>query len=152
MFLRILPKPYSIELSLEFLRDLITQNPSKKYRYIFVFMHIPPHVSKEIRARRFEREDELIRLFNQLHPTYVIAGDYHGYRHFKQNEIIYLVSGGGGAKLKHGEFHHAIIITVSNRGISEKIIVVKERKDLEDAVERFAECVRISLVMIKELY
>jgi len=141
VFLRILPRPYSIEPSLRFLRNLIAENPSKKYRYIFVFMHIPPPVSKEIRARRFEKEEELIRLLNQLHPTYVIAGDYHGYRHFEQNEIIYLVSGGGGAKLKkskYGAFHHAIIITVSSRGISEKILIVEERKDLEDAIERFA--------------
>jgi len=141
VFLRILPKPYSIKPSLKFLRTLISKNPSKKYKYIFVFMHIPPHVSKEIRSRRFEKEKELVDLLRKLHPTYVIAGDYHGYVHFEQDEIIYLVSGGGGAKLKkakYGSFHHAIVITVSKKGISERLLVVKERSDLQDAIERFA--------------
>ncbi len=45
VFLRILPKPYSIEPSLKFLNKLVSENPSKIYRHIFVFMHIPPHVS-----------------------------------------------------------------------------------------------------------
>ncbi len=141
VFLRILPKPYSIESSLKFIKKLISQNPSKKYKYIFVFMHIPPPISKEIKARQFEKENQLIKLLKQLHPTYVIAGDYHGYEHFEQNEIIYLVSGGGGAKLKksrYGAFHHAVVITVSNKGISEKLLIVKERKDIQDAIERFA--------------
>ena len=141
VFLRILPRPYSIEPSIAFLKKLILKNPSKKYRYIFVFMHIPPHVSKEIKARQFEKEDKLISLLAKLRPTYIIAGDYHGYAHFEQDEIIYLVSGGGGARLKrsqYGSFHHAIVITVSKNGISEKILMVKERKDVEDAIERFA--------------
>lgn len=141
VFLRILPKPYSIEPNLEFLKRLISQNPSKRYRHIFVFMHIPPHVSRDIKSRRLEKEDELVSLLNELHPTYVIGGDYHGYAHFEQNEIVYLVSGGGGARLKdskYGAFHHAIVITVSKDGISEKILMVKGRKDIQDAIERLA--------------
>ena len=141
VFLRILPKPYSVEPSINFLKSLIAKHPHQKYRYIFVFMHIPPPVSKEIRSRQFEKEKELISTLKKLQPTYVIAGDYHGYAHFEQDEIIYLVSGGGGAKLKktkYGAFHHAIVITVSKSGISEKLLVVKERKDLQDAIERFA--------------
>lgn len=141
VILRILNPPYTNGESLQFLKKLISENTSSRYRKTFVFIHIPPPVSSDFKARPFDGSDEIISLFEKLNPDYVIAGDYHGYARITRKDIVYLVTGGGGAHLeekKFGRFHHALVLRVTKNGVSEKMLVVNRDETLEDGLERFA--------------
>ena len=136
----ILDEPYSTKESLAFLESLLSAR-RHDYRKVFVFMHIPPAISSDFSARRFENEKELVGLFDKFHVDYAIAGDYHGYARVKVRNTVYLVSGGGGAHLeraKFGRFHHAIVIKVGPNSVSERILHANRRKDIEDKAEELA--------------
>ncbi len=138
--LRILNRPYPTRESLEFLESLLSPR-RHNYRKIFVFMHIPPPVSSDFSARRFENEKELVGLFDRYRVDYVIAGDYHGYARIEIKDTVYLVTGGGGAHLergKFGRFHHAVVITVGPNWVSERILHVDRMKNIEDRAEELA--------------
>jgi hypothetical protein len=138
--LRILDRPYSTKESLAFLESLLSGQPHD-YRKVFVFMHIPPPVSSDFSARRFENEKELVALCNRYCIDYVIAGDYHGYARVKVGNTVYLVTGGGSAHLemrKFGRFHHALVITVGPHSVSEKILFVNRMQNIEDRAEELA--------------
>ncbi|MFQ5822394.1 MAG: metallophosphoesterase family protein [Candidatus Heimdallarchaeota archaeon] len=138
--LRILNKPYSTKESLAFLESLLSAR-RHDYRKVFVFMHIPPYVSSDFFARRFEDEKRLVALFDRFHVDYVIAGDYHGYARVKLRNTVYLVSGGGGSHLeeqKFGRFHHAIVIKVRPNSVSERILQVNKKGDFEDRAKELA--------------
>jgi len=138
--LRILNRPYPTRESLEFLESLLSAR-RHDYRKVFVFMHIPPAISSDFSARRFENEKELVGLFDKFHVDYAIAGDYHGYARVKVRNTVYLVSGGGGAHLeraKFGRFHHAIVIKVGPNSVSERILHADMKKDIEDRAEELA--------------
>lgn len=138
--LRILNRPYSTRESLEFLESLLSAR-RQDYRKIFVFMHIPPPVSSDFSARRFENERELVDLFDRYRVDYVIAGDYHGHARIKIRDTVYLVTGGGGSHLEGGKFgrlHHAVVITVGSNLLSERILHVNRMKNIEDRAEELA--------------
>ncbi len=139
--LRILNKFYTNEESHQFLQKLIAEDAASQYRKIFVFMHIPPPISPDFRARRFEGENELISQLNELKPDYVFAGDYHGYARIKVKDTVYLISGGGGGHLvasKFGKFCHAMILRIGGDYVSERILYVKRASDLKHRLKRFA--------------
>lgn len=139
--LRILNNPYSNTESLRFLEKVISEKIASRYRKTFVFMHIPPPISSDFKARQFNGSDEIISLIEKLKPDYVIAGDYHGYARITRKDTVYLVTGGGGAHLeekKFGRFHHALVLRVTTDAVSEKILVVNREEDLEDRIERLA--------------
>lgn len=141
IILRVLNSPYSNEESLQFLEKLVSEKDSSPYRKTFVFMHIPPPISSDCKARPFEGSDEIVSLIEKLNPDYVIAGDYHGYARITRKDTVFLVTGGGGAHLeekKFGHFHHAVVLRVTKNSVSEKILVVNRDEDLEDRIERFA--------------
>ncbi len=138
--LRILNRHYSTRESLEFLGSLLSAQ-RHDYDKVFVFMHIPPHVSPDFSARRFENEKELVDLFHRYRVDYVIAGDYHGYARVKVGNTVYLVTGGGGGHLekqKFGRFHHAIVLRVGPNSVSERILHVNGMKNIEDRAEELA--------------
>jgi len=138
--LRILDDPYSTKESLGFLESLLSARRDD-YRKVFVFMHIPPPLSSDFRVRRFENAQEFVTLCDRFHVDYVIAGDYHGHARIKRKNTVYLVSGGGGAHLekgKFGNFHHAIVIKVGHDSVSERILLVDRKRDIEDRMEELA--------------
>ncbi len=138
--LRILDEPYSNQESIDFLTHLAS-GPTDSFRHKFVFMHIPPPISSDFHARSFTGGAKLVALFNKLQVDYVFAGDFHGYARTRFGSTNYLVSGGGGARLKnkrHTQFHHAVVVTVSQDRVSERIIQVDKSDDFEDALEKLA--------------
>jgi hypothetical protein len=139
--LRILHVPhYSTKESLAFLESVLSAR-QRDYKKVFVFMHIPPPVSGDIIARKFENSDRFVSLCETFKVDYVIAGDYHGYARVQRGNAVYLVTGGGGAHLEKempGNFHHAILITVGPQAVSERILAVARDEDLEDMIERWA--------------
>jgi len=139
--LRILDKPhYSTKESLIFLESVLSAR-RRHYRKVFVFMHIPPPVSADFGVRSIENPDKLVALFDKFKVDYVIAGDYHGYSRVKYKGTVYLVTGGGGARLrknKHSAFHHAVVIKVGQQEVSERILFTRRNEELEDIMECWA--------------
>jgi len=138
--LRILPIPYySTEESLAFLESTLSAR-RREYNKVFVFMHVPPPISADFAARLFENTDTFLSLCDRFKVDYVIAGDYHGYARVQRKDTVYLITGGGGARLDKvpGNFHHAILITVGPQGVSERILSTEKDEDLQDMMECWA--------------
>lgn len=139
--LRILDKPhYSTKESLIFLESVLSER-RRDYRKVFVLMHIPPPVSADFGVREIENPDRFVALCDKFKVDYVIAGDYHGYARVKYRGTVYLVTGGGGARLrknKYSAFHHAVVIKVGQEQVSERILVTERDEDLEDMMECWA--------------
>jgi hypothetical protein len=138
--LRILNEPFSNEESIAFLQRLKAE-PSAKYRRIFVFMHIPPPISADFRARPIRGHERIVALLDELGADYVFAGDYHGYARINRRNTTYIVSGGGGARLNEHigkQFHHALLMRVSRDSVSERFVHVNRDHDVEDFFERAA--------------
>ena len=113
--LRVLPEPYSIDESIDFLQSMLPINRDK-YNRIFVFMHTPITVQSYHSTKKVTNPERLISLFDSLNVDYVFAGDYHGYFRQKIKKTEYIITGGGGAKLiksKYGSFHHAVVASLS---------------------------------------
>jgi len=135
--LRILPKPYSTKESLDFLESLLSARRGD-YDKVFVFMHIPPPISSDFSARAFENPKRMVALFDKFKVDYVFAGDYHGYARVKVRNTVYLVTGGGGERIKKrkfGGFYHAMVIKVGPDSVSERILFVNRSADFEDTAE-----------------
>ena len=140
VFLQVLDGDYTNIESLDFARTVLSENHGR-HRKTFVLTHIPPPVSTVYRARRFQGQEELVSLMDQYKVDYLIAGDYHGYAHVQLNNTTYLVTGGGGSRLKpnrFSRFHHAVVITVSQDTISERILAVERDHDLPDKIEKLS--------------
>jgi hypothetical protein len=138
--LRILAEPISNEDSTAFLTRFKNTDLAK-YRRIFVFMHIPPAVSRDFIARYFRGHEQLVALFDAIGVDYVFAGDFHGYARVKLRDTTYIVSGGGGARLNEKlgkQFHHALVIRVAKDSVSERFVHVHRDHDVEDFFERAA--------------
>lgn len=138
--LRTLEDPFTNEESLAFLRRF-RDIPHDRYRYRFVFMHIPPPITPLFRQRAVPEGDEFIRLFNEIGVDYVFSGHYHRYARVRLGATNYIVSGGGGSHLLKnppGQFHHALILHVRTDSIEEEFVAVPEHKSMEDSLERYA--------------
>jgi hypothetical protein len=138
--LHILGEPYSNQDSIDFLSH-IASRPKDSFRHKFVFMHIPPPISTDFSARSFNNDTDLVALFDKLQVDYVFAGDFHGYARTCKGLTNYVVTGGGGARLaekKFKQFHHAVVVTVNQDSVSERIIQVNKSNEFEDALEKLA--------------
>ncbi len=139
--LRILSAPFGTEESIDFLQSTLEKHRGKN-QMIFVFMHIPPSISSAFEVKSFDNQERLIDLFDRYKVDYVFAGDYHGYARVRRNNTAYIVTGGGGAHLEKGNryarFHHVVVLDVSDSSVSERILAVHRRTDIEDILERYA--------------
>lgn len=138
--LRILDQRFSNEESIAFLARL-KNAPLGRYRHIFVFMHIPPPVSSDFIARKYQGHEKLVALCDEIGVDYVFAGDYHGYARVKLRDTTYIVSGGGGARLKEEkgkQFHHALVVRVGKDFVSERFVYVDKENKAEDFFEKAA--------------
>lgn len=103
-------------------------------RYKFVFMHRPVFdpgelIKDNLMSGRAITE-ELQRLFEKYRVNYVFAGHIHGYARQEKNGVVYLVTGGAGGRLhlppEFGGFYHYVKVTVTENGISDKIVRLYE--------------------------
>lgn len=140
---------FSNRESLDYLRSLADQDLGR-YRKRFVFMHIPPWVSPDIKERHTVDEAELTRILEDLHIDYAVAADFHGYNRTWLRGVEYLVTGGGGSRLHESrgrQFHHAVALTVGPDMVSERILPVAARFDPGDWLE-LNSVVRIGPMML----
>jgi hypothetical protein len=134
----VVDKP-STEKSFAFLESLLSAR-RHEYRKVLVFMHVPP-IRPDFAVGSARSQNQFVALFDRFHVDYVIAGDYHGHARIEKRDTIYLVAGGGGARLvrgKFGRFHHAVVITVGPDWVSERILHVNRMKGLGDRAEELA--------------
>jgi predicted phosphohydrolase len=96
----VVDKP-STEKSFAFLESSLLAR-RHDYRKVFVFMHVPP-VWPDFAVGSARSQNQFVALFDRFHVDYVIAGDYHGYARIKIKDTVYLVTGGGGARLVKGK-------------------------------------------------
>lgn len=137
IFISHLDSRFSNNESLEYLRSF-DRSQLEKYDRKFVFMHIPPYVSPDIKERHTKDEKELIQILQDLKINYAIAADFHGYNRTKLNNVEYIITGGGGSHLHEStgkQFHHAIAITLNQNMLSEKILPVSANIDIEDVLQ-----------------
>jgi len=128
---------------ISYLNDVLSRRSSGK-RHIFVFVHYPPKgLARHIPGSMpVPHEEAFFSLLETFKVTACFFGDYHGYWRGQKNGVAYIVSGGGGGRLKGyqpqwGKFHHILKITVEPEKFVEEIITVKEPLGLEDKFEEW---------------
>ncbi len=137
--LRILPEPYDTSESIDYLASILEGNRDN-YQHVFVFMHVPPPVSNRFITSISNDSDKLVETIAKYNVDYVICGHYHGYYRQKIGNTVYLISGGGGARLDDDEFsrfHHSVMLTVDGDSVTEQIIAVKPSIEIDDKLECF---------------
>ncbi|MBU0680618.1 MAG: metallophosphoesterase [Proteobacteria bacterium] len=123
--------------SLQYLEETLNE-AGGRYAKTFVFMHLPPKI---LPGNKFDAPEEFIALFNKYKVDYVFSGHYHGYAHVAKGGTTYIVSGAAGKYLEetpYGQFHHGLIIKVGRDYVSEIIVPIAGRADLENKLQRLA--------------
>ena len=126
--------------TLSFLKKTLQEKRSLAKK-VFVFMHYPPappdYVPDDcVGAEAFQN------LFEQYKVTYVLSGHHHRLARTNVNGVVYLITGGGGAKLRKdkfrdlGLFHHLTIIEVGGDKIAEYFIPIPPASWLSMLPER----------------
>jgi len=106
---------------------------SKKYRYCFVFMHVPlydPRVGFHHALKDKECARKLNKLFDNYHITMLFLSHIHGYFTGTWSKTPYIITGGGGAKLAGSDpnhyFYHYVRVTVNKYSVNYKLIKLKK--------------------------
>jgi len=137
----ILPYPFPTRESIKFLDSTLAEHRNKN-RKVFVFTHAPPVMSTGPVVNSFENVKPFIDIIDRYKVDYVISAHYHGYDRTRQKDTVYLVTGGGGAPLdekkKFGGLHHAVVLTIDNELVSEKIVSVRNDKSVANYLRHFA--------------
>lgn len=138
IFISHLDKRFSNAKSVVYLRSFDRQM-LERYDNRFVFMHIPPWVSPDIKERHTRDELEIMSICRELNINYVIAADFHGYNRTTRDGVEYIITGGGGARLDTAtgrQFYHAVALTVNGKTMSEQIIPGSSHFQLGEWIEK----------------
>ena len=106
--------------------ESVLQREAQSARRIFVLNHIPPACGFEWSARTLQDDRKLRDLLEKYRVDYLITGDYHSYARIQKGPTTILVSGGGGSRVKGGRFgfHHAVVFSVRDDSVQERICAV----------------------------
>ncbi len=111
------------ETQLEWLNSQLNQ--SQKYKYRFVFMHIPLYtpsgeVEHSMNTNGQGGADALKTLFDANNVTMIFASHIHNYYNGTWGKTPYIISGGAGAPPENNNppNHHYIIVNVTNNQIT----------------------------------
>jgi predicted MPP superfamily phosphohydrolase len=132
--------PYDAnETYIDFLEGAILAQKDN-IKKIFVFMHIPViSIDGSLRSIGLDDSERFIELAKKYNIDYVFTGDYHGYMKSQKDNTVYIISGGGGAKLdegEHGKFHHLLRISANNGLIEETVLASKKHLETFELIER----------------
>jgi Icc-related predicted phosphoesterase len=133
------PPPFDkTEEYLNFLEQVLSER-AKQSEEVFVFMHVPPSgLNPSLVSRTLHGSERFYDLVEKYHVQYVFTGDHHGYVKTVKNGTTYIVTGGGGARLRgtHGRFHHLVRIGVENGMTTETVVVTKKHMEALELLER----------------
>jgi len=132
-------EPYDADLHyLQYFEQILSQKASG-YRDIFVFMHEPPvGLNDWILSRNLHGSQKFMQLAQKYNIRYVFTGDHHGYVKTEKDGTTYIVTGGGGARLRgsHGHFFHLTRMAVHDGKITETVISVGKHLETFELMER----------------
>jgi Icc-related predicted phosphoesterase len=138
VFLNNIP-PYSqTGQYLEFLERAIS-NQTEKMEKIFVFMHVPPSgLNSSLMCNGLSGSERFLEIAKNYHVDYVFAGDHHGYVKTEKDGTTFIVSGGGGARLRgtHGRLHHLVRMSVKDGAVTETVVIAKKQLETMELIER----------------
>ncbi|MFH0887602.1 MAG: metallophosphoesterase [Planctomycetota bacterium] len=117
------------EAYITYLNDTLSEKGMNK-NHIFVFTHTPPDVLVDYIRTSFAYQDEFLALLEKYKVNTCFFGDYHSYWKGIRNGVTYIVSGGGGSRLRPKGFHHILKITVYKDKIFEGIIGTSAKSNL----------------------
>ena len=123
---------------LTFLEQAVTEK-ADAVDQIFVFMHVPPkQVNEQIKTRPMAGAERFVELCKSLEIDYVFTGDHHGYVKTVLGPTTYIVTGGGGDRLRgdHGQFHHVSRIHIDTDGIIDSLIAANKQPEWPQRIER----------------
>ena len=103
---------------------------SEKKRYKFVSMHKPPYTM--IWSHSFSANSKkFMQLVEKYKVNYALCGHIHAFDKLVQNNVNYIITGGGGAPVyplpifhskSGGGFYHYLLMQVSSKGIKETLV------------------------------
>jgi len=124
------------EASADFLKQALEKRDAER---VFVFNHIPPMPLGFKGSLPQELSAPLLEIIKAYRVDYVLSGHNHTYAAFNYSGTRFLISGGGGGgfhePVKFG-FHHAMLFSISDAGVEERLIVVNANDTLEDRLQR----------------
>lgn len=115
---------------IDYLRDTLSQKGTNK-NHIFVFTHIPPSGLVDYIKTSFAYQDDFLALLEKYKVTTCFFGDYHSYWRGVRNGVTYIVSGGGGGRLRPQGFHHILKITADKDKTSEEIMRTPAKSNIK---------------------
>ena len=119
--------------------EKVLHNQAKGKRKIFVFMHIPPDgLNASILSRGLAGSARFMQLARDYGIDYVFSGDHHGYVKTVRDGTTYIVTGGGGARLRgdHGGFHHIVRMVVHDGSVEESVVAAPARLETWELLAR----------------
>lgn len=121
-----------------YLERVLTEHADQNLE-IFIFMHVPPsNFARTVLASGADYNREFMDLAAKFGVRYVFCGDHHGYVKNIVADTTYIVTGGGGDRLRgrNGRFHHFTRISVNRGQITETIIAVQKQDETKRQLER----------------
>lgn len=124
------------------LKDLLSKRPDGTL-LTFIFMHIPPSsLTPYVQCRGIYEEEMFFEIIDAYNVDYVITGDFHSYLESEYNDTVFLITGGGGAKLAgdpESSFHHSVVLHIDpeKKQVTEKIFPIAKKSDLPDDFKVF---------------
>jgi len=128
----------------EYLRymDKVLSEEAGRARRVFIVLHVPPaDLSNALDRRALAGTWEFRALLEKHRVDTVICSDHHGYWQGRRDGVDYIVTGGGGARLRgrRGKFHHAVRFSVADGKVSHSVIAVEKQLEILEKLEiRFA--------------
>jgi predicted phosphodiesterase len=111
-----------------------------KFKLCFVFLHIPlfEYRANFDHAMNKKKAEQIVPLIEQYSVTAVFAGHIHTYHKEIRNGVLYIISGGAGARLHEdpaGAFHHFVVVNVGADRIATTVVPISATQSIEDKIE-----------------
>jgi predicted MPP superfamily phosphohydrolase len=123
---------------IDFLESAIRSREGK-IKKTFVFMHVPViSIDGSLKNSGLSGSERFMELAKKYNVDYVFAGDHHGYVKQGKDNTTYVISGGGGGRLRgeHGKFHHLTRISVKNGLVEETVVISRKYLETFELIER----------------
>lgn len=94
----------------------------------FVFMHMPPDIIKKWAWHSFHQgADEFVKIVSKHKVNEVFMGNIHAYSTEEVDGVLYIVTGGAGAKLHKkygpaGNVHHYVVVNVNKDKVLPEVV------------------------------
>ena len=123
---------------LTFLENTLSKKGSNAKK-IFIFTHIPVSgLNDSIKGSGAPYSSEFTDILNKYHVDYVFAGDHHAFIKTVKDNTTYIISGGGGSRLRgtQGRFHHFVEININDGKVYEDVFTGNFKHSGFEVLER----------------